>query len=150
MSAAVPLPDLLRRFVLTPYRFSAVAGSIVISFETNDQELLVGFRDRTEQLVSALKLPSHNTWHWKLVRDHDVSQTGHDAYLLSGETLSVIFLGMGTVVAIDWGKGEILGFIAANTPVKQLLDVLMDFRQRSHSGQDAGRVEMPLTLARRN
>src|SRR6185312_2324598 len=70
MSAAVPLPDLLRRFVLTPYRFSAVAGSVVISFETNDQELLAGFRDRTEQLVSALKLPSHNTWHWKLVRDH--------------------------------------------------------------------------------
>ena len=44
----------------------------------------------------------------------------------SGERLSALFLGAGTVVAIDWDRGELLGFVAVNVPAQHLLDLLLD------------------------
>lgn len=126
MSTAIGLPDLLRRFVATPYRFGAILYSKTVTFETNDRELLIGFRARAEELAGVLVSSSGKPWYWKVVRDYDISNEGDDALLLSSKELTTLSLGMGTVVAFDWNSGELLGFVAANISTEYLLDALLD------------------------
>jgi hypothetical protein len=142
MSTANALPDLLRRFVATPYRYKANLHSTIVMFETNDQELFTTFRSRAEQLAGVL-VSSDTAWHWKVVRDPDVSQDGEATFLLSGETLSVLFLGAGTVVAIDWNQGELLGFVASNNSPQHLLDALIEIGQKHHRNCDCGTLASP-------
>jgi hypothetical protein len=82
--------------------------------------------------VASALVSSGKPWYWKVVRDYDVSQDGNNVFLLSGESLSTVFLGSGTVVAIDWNQGELLGFVAANISAQQLLDVLIEVGQQHH------------------
>ncbi len=131
MSTVTGLPDLLRRFPATPYQFTAFLCSTTITFETNDPELLTAFRTRGKQLAHALEY-SDKSWYWKVVRDHDISQDDNDSFLLSAEQLSTIFVGTGTVAAIDWDRGELLGFVAASVPAQCLLDLLLDAAQQHH------------------
>jgi hypothetical protein len=131
MSTVTGLPDLLRRFTVTPYQFTAFLYSTTITFETNDPELLTAFRTRAEQLANALRY-SDKSWYWKVARDHDISQDGNDSFVLSAQPLSTIFLGNETVAAIDWDQGELLGFVAANVPAQYLLDLLLDAAQQHH------------------
>ena len=131
MSTATGVPDLLRRFTATTYSFGAVYGAAVITFETNDQVLLSAFRTRAEQLAGLL-VSSQKPWHWKVVRDFDVSQDDGEIFLLGGQSLSTIFMGTGTVVAIDWTQGELLGFVAANISDHQLLDAIIAIGKQHH------------------
>lgn len=129
MSTVAGLPDLLRRFVETPYRFKIVLCSTFIAFETNDQELLSIFRARAEQLLNALRA-GDQPWRWKIVRDDHVPLEGSRISVLSGEMLTTIFIGTGTIVAIDHGRSELLGFVAANVHAEHLLDALLDAAQQ--------------------
>jgi hypothetical protein len=149
MSTDTALPDLLRRFVATPHRCRAVAQSMIITIETNDQEMLAALRDRAEQLIGVLRSSSDSAWHWKLVRDHDFSQSTFEAHLLSGDALSTLFLGTGTIVAIDWIRGELLGFVAANLPAQQLLDILLDLARRGHLHPGNGTTAGSLSTSNR-
>lgn len=137
MSTVTRLPDLLRRFAATPYQFTAFLYSTTITFETNDQELLTAFRTGAEQLEGVLA-SSDKSWYWKVVRDYDVSQGVTDSFLFSGQRLSTIFLGTGTVVAIDWDRGELLGFVAASVPAQHLLDLLLDAGQQHQLHYECG------------
>jgi hypothetical protein len=137
MSIATSLPDLLRRFVATPYRFEEVLQSTVVALETNDQGLLTGFRVRAEELAGVLASPSDKYWYWKVIRDYDVFQEDHHRFLLDDETTSTLFLGTGTVVAIDWQRDELLGFVAAGISTQCLVDALIDLATRHHLNNEA-------------
>lgn len=88
------------------------------------------FRASADQFVVALLSISDKPWTWKVVRDYDVSQQGNQAYLLTGETLSTLFVGAGTVVAIDWDRAELLGFLAENFSLQELRGALLDAAQQ--------------------
>jgi hypothetical protein len=126
MSTVATTPDLLRRFIATPHRFGALLCSTVISFETNDQELLTAFRAGAEHLAGALVSSSQKPWYWKVIRDYDVVQVDVVPFVLEDETLSTLFVGTGTVAAVDWESRELLGFIAANISAQYLLDALIN------------------------
>jgi hypothetical protein len=142
MSTATGIPDLLRRFVPTPYRFWIVLASTIVRFETNDQELLRAFRTRADQLLAGLA-SSVKSWSWKIIRDYDVSHDTDELFLLSGETLSTLFLGTGTVVAIDWNRGELLGFVASEITAKCFLDMLLGVAQKDHLHYERGPITEP-------
>jgi hypothetical protein len=137
MSSGSGLPDLLRRLVATPYGFRAIYRSTVISFETNNRALLAIFRARAEELAGALTSDPDKPWRWKIVGDTDTFQGNPDPLLFSDDTTSTLFLGTGTVVGIDWHRGELLGFIAADTSAQCLLDLLVD-AARQHIGRGRG------------
>lgn len=136
MSQPSALPDLLRRFVATPLRFGAVLHSTPIAFETNDGELLSTFRSRAERLAIALTSCANKPWVWKIIRDNDIPEEDHQAYLLSGETLSALFLGTHTAVAIDWERGELLGFVSTDVSASHLVDILIEAAQQRHQSHD--------------
>ena len=132
MSTAGALPDLLRRFVPTPYRFEVAFHSAVVVFDTNDPGLLAAFRASAEQVARVLE-SNHTFWHWKIVRDYDISQGGYEIFLLNGEMLTTLFQGRGTVLAIDWDRGEVLGFLSADASIRQLIETLPDVARRHGS-----------------
>lgn len=132
MSANAGLPDLLRRFVPTPHAFATVLHSGDVRFKTNDPALLAMFGDQAEQLITVLAWTSEGPWSWKLIRDHDVCQNGHEAYFLSSGNLSTVFLGTGTVAAIDWQRRELVGFVAEGVSAQQLLELLLALGEQDH------------------
>ena len=132
MSNVKGLPDLLRRFVATPYSFGVILNSTVISFETNEEELLAIFRARAEELAGVLSLHC-KSWLWKILRDGEIRHSNHKLLLLTDEDKTTLFFGTGTVFAIDWRRGEILGFVVKDVSAQRLLDMLIDAARRHHS-----------------
>lgn len=132
MTNADGLPDLLRRFTATPYRFAALLHTTVITFETNDHKMLAAFEARSEELAGALMSFPGRQWHCKIVRDFDVSNKNDEPYLINTQTLSTLFLGTGTFLGIDWQQGELLGFVAADLSSIDLLDALITVAQQHH------------------
>ncbi len=72
-----------------------------------------------------------------MIRDYDVFQEDHHRFLLDDETTSTLFLGTGTVVAIDWQRDELLGFVAAGISTQCLVDALIDLATRHHLNNEA-------------
>lgn len=98
------VPDLLQRFVETPFVLAYSSGR----FETNDMSLLASLRE-TGRLESALVV--HGPRLVRLVRDREAPRGGPPTTVICRGPLRTIAMGMGTVVWVDAERKEILGFI---------------------------------------
>jgi hypothetical protein len=115
-------PDLLRRFVPTPYVFSDRVGSNQICVESNDLEIALSVRrsgivrrqgNRTGGLLC------------KLIRDMAGSADDSEISIISDGTLRVLHLGRGTILIHDHERSEILGFVSRNVTVQELVSRLI-------------------------
>ena len=115
-------PDLLRRFVATPYTFSKYDGANQICVESNDLEIALsvwrsGIVERQGRQVGGLRC--------KLIRDMTGPVDISEISIISEGTLQVLCLGRGTILIHDPERAELLGFIATNVKTKELVSSLI-------------------------
>ena len=120
---ALTVPDLLRRFTATPY-CSRVSNNTVVKLATNNKHLLAEFETRSEQISEAFRTFGAG-WVWRLIRDEDAPSDSEDATILNAGSLTVLFLGTGTMVAVDWIRREVLGFAAPQVTSDKLLELII-------------------------
>jgi hypothetical protein len=113
-------PDLLRRFVPTPYVFSKCAGPNRLVVESNDLEIALSvcrasivYRNRPGRLLC------------KLIRDVADPVDGSGITIVSDGAIRVLYLGRGTILIHDHERSELFGFIARNVKVEELTSSLI-------------------------
>ena len=115
-------PDLLRRFVPTPYVFRKFEGLNRFIVESNDLEVALGVRhygivhregNRAGGLVC------------KLIRDMTGPMDYSEITIVSDGVLRALYLGRGTILIYDRERAELLGFIARTVPVQELVSSLI-------------------------
>jgi hypothetical protein len=115
-------PDLLRRFVPTPYVFSKFNGPNRISIESNDLEIALGVR-RTG--LAHCRVDQERGLVCKLIRDIGGPANGSEKTIVSDGALRVLYRGTGTILIHDLERSELLGFIAKNVKVEELVTSLI-------------------------
>jgi hypothetical protein len=115
-------PDLLRRFVSTPYVFSQGSGSNRISIESNDLEVALGLR-QLDIVLGQKNLPGGLLC--KLIRDMSSSVDGSEMTIVSDGALRVLHMGRRTILIHDQERSELLGFISRNVKVQELVSLLI-------------------------
>jgi hypothetical protein len=115
-------PDLLRRFVPTPFVFNRWDGPNRLFVASNDLEIALsvcqaGIFHRQSKRAGGLLC--------KLIRDLAGPVDGSDITTLSDAALRVLYLGRGTILIHDHERSELLGFIARNVTVQELVSSLI-------------------------
>jgi hypothetical protein len=115
-------PDLLRRFVPTPYVFSKCDGTNRLLVESNDLAIALSVRQsgivhRQGNRVGGLAC--------KLIRDMAAPVDGSEITIVSDGALRVLYLGRGTILIHDHERSELFGFIACNVKVEELVSSLI-------------------------
>jgi hypothetical protein len=115
-------PDLLRRFVPTPYVFSKGDGPNRLFVESNDLEIALGIR--RAGLVQ-LRGKRVGTLLCKLIRDLADLGDRSEITIVSDGTLRVLYLGRATILIYDQERSELFGFVARNVRVEELVSSLI-------------------------
>jgi hypothetical protein len=115
-------PDLLRRFVPAPYVFNLFDGPNQSFVESNDLEIALSVRRSDifrRQSIRAEGLLC------KLIRDMAAPVNGSEITIISDGALRVMCLGGGTILIYDRERSELLGFIARDVRVQDLVSSLI-------------------------
>jgi hypothetical protein len=116
-------PDLLRRFVPTPYVFNKWDGPNRLSFiASTDLEIALSVRraaifQRQSNRAGGLLC--------KLIRDLAGPVDAQERTIVSDGAIRVLYLGRGTILIHDRERSELLGFIARNVTVQELVSSLI-------------------------
>jgi len=115
-------PDLLRRFVPTPYVFSKCEGPKRFTVESNDLEIALGVRHsdivhRQGNRACGLRC--------KFIRDVAGPMDDSEITIVSDGILRVLSMGRGTILIHDRGRSELFGFIAGKVLVQDLVSSLI-------------------------
>ena len=111
-------PDLLRRFVPTPYVFRKLDGSNQFIVASNDLEIALGVRQsdivhREGNGAGGLVC--------KFIRDMTGAMDYSEITIVSDGVLRVLSMGRGTILIYDRERSELLGFIARKVPIQELV-----------------------------
>jgi hypothetical protein len=123
-------PDHLRRFIATPYVFDARDGSR-ICIESNELEIALGIRKSAAIQFEGRRTGSLSC---KIVRDLAAPVDGSEISIISDGALRVLHQGRGTIVIHDRERSEVLGFLASNTTVHELVSSLLPILIRAEAG----------------
>lgn len=115
-------PDLLRRFVPTPYVFGKYDGPNRFFVESNDLEIALSVRHSVMVHGQANRTGGLTC---KLIRDSAAPEDGSEMTIVSDGTLRVLYLGTGTILILDHERSELLGFIARNVRAQELVSALI-------------------------
>jgi hypothetical protein len=115
-------PDLLRRFVPTPYVFNTCDGSNQLFVESNDLDIALSVR-RSE--IFRLQSSQAGGLFCKLIRDMTAPVDASEMTIVSDGVLRVLSLGQGTILIYDRERSELLGFISRNVQVQELISSLI-------------------------
>jgi hypothetical protein len=115
-------PDLLRRFVATPYVFGGYDGPNRFLVESNDLEIALSIR-RSD--VAHRQANRNGGLICKLIRDTASPVDGLEITIVSNGTLRVLYLGTGTILIYDHERSELLGFIARNVKAQEIVSSLI-------------------------
>jgi hypothetical protein len=129
-------PDLLRRFVATPYIFLKGEGLNRIYVESNDLEIALSVRNFFPQ-------PRENRaggLFCRLIRDSNGPVSGTEISIITDGALRVLHLGQETVLIHDVERSELLGFVSPSVEVYTLVSSLIPALLKL---QLDGRVDLP-------
>ena len=115
-------PDLLRRFVATPYVFAGRDDSRGIRVESNDLE--VALRVRRSVIIHREGKRAGSLF-CKIVRDVTGPVGGTEISTLSSGPLQVLYRGRGTIMIHDRERFELLGFLSPDVSVNELVSSLL-------------------------
>jgi hypothetical protein len=115
-------PDLLRRFVPTPYVFSKGDGPNRLFVESNDLEIALGIRQAG---LAQLRGKRVGALLCKLIRDLADLEDRSEITIISDGTLRVLYLGRATILIYDQERSELFGFVARNVKVEELVSSLI-------------------------
>jgi hypothetical protein len=111
-------PDLLRRFVPTPYVFTKCDGANRFLVESNDLEIALGVRHFA---IGHCEGNQAGGLLCKFIRDMTGPMDGSGITIVSDGVLRVLYLGRGTILIHDRVRSELLGFIARGVQVQELV-----------------------------
>jgi hypothetical protein len=115
-------PDLLRRFVPTPYVFGRYDGPNRFLVESNDLEIALNVR---QSVIAHRQADRNGGLICKLIRDSANPDDGSEITIVSNGTLRVLYLGTGTILIHDPERSELLGFVARNVKAHELVSSLI-------------------------
>lgn len=115
-------PDLLRRFVATPYVFNTGNGSDQICVKSNDLEIALRLRNSGIVHPASEKMGGLLC---TLIRDMAGPVDGSEILILSDGPLQTLHFGRGTVLIHDRERSELLGFISPNVKAQELISSLI-------------------------
>jgi hypothetical protein len=125
-------PDLLRRFVATPYVFSNNGGGVQRSVQSNDLEIALSVRQLYTKRYSG-SLP--HVVLWRIIRDTAPADKEPQLFTITDGCLRTLHLGMRTVLVHDRERAEVLGFLSAGVETQDLVSSLIPLLLRSN-GRD--------------
>jgi hypothetical protein len=111
-------PDLLRRFVATPYVFNVLLGGHNACMRSNDLEIALSMR-------RLCLLGGTTIRDWKIIRDAVAPAGGKAVLVLRAGSLRTLYQGTGTVLAYDQERSELLGFVAPDVDADHLVSSLI-------------------------
>jgi hypothetical protein len=117
-----PHPDLLRRYVLTPYIFTKYDRPNRLVVESNDLEIALSLH-RSNVIHQHSTEP--NGLLCKVIRDMAGPVDGSDMTIISNGAVRVLHLGQGTILIHDRERSELLGFIARDVRAQELVLLLL-------------------------
>jgi hypothetical protein len=115
-------PDLLRRFVATPYVFNSSVGRQPLCIQSNDLEIALSIR---RSCIAHCFKGGPDVLVWKLIRDAAAPEDDAQILIISDGVLRTLHLGTGTVLIYDRERAEVLGFISAAVKTQQLSSSLI-------------------------
>lgn len=115
-------PDLLRRFVATPYVFIKLNGADQIAIESNDLEIALNVRNSGAVQRQANRAGG---LFCRLIRDVAGPVDGSETSIISDGVLRILLLGRGTILIHDHEKSELLGFVSRNVSAQDLASSLI-------------------------
>ena len=115
-------PDLLRRFVATPFVFCSGEGANQICIQSNDLEIALSIR---RSCKAQLPPDSPNVLTWKFIRDVAASTKVAQISTITDGSLRMLHFGTGTILIHDREKAEVFGFISAEVKADQLVSSLL-------------------------
>ena len=115
-------PDLLRRFVPTPYVFGIYVGPNRFLVESNDLEIALKVR---HSMIAHRQANRNGDLICKLIRDSASPVDGSEITIVSNGSLRVLYLGTGTILIHDHERSELLGFIGRNVKAQELASSLI-------------------------
>ena len=115
-------PDLLRRFVATPYVFADGVGPSRYSVRSNDLEIALAVRRywsnrRDKNLPAVIS--------WQLIRDVLAPNATTEITLLSAGELRTLMVGTEAILSYDVQRSEFLGFVSSTITIKHLVSELI-------------------------
>lgn len=115
-------PDLLRRFVATPYVFVDSVGPNRCSVRSNDLGIALAVRrywrsQRGENLSTIVS--------WQLIRDVLVPNDTTEVTLIHAAELRTLTVGTETILFYDVRRSECLGFVSSTIAIKHLISELI-------------------------
>jgi hypothetical protein len=119
---ATRTPDLLRRFVATPYVFADSVGPSRYSVRSNELGIALAVR-RSWSARRAENLPAVVSWH--LIRDAFEANSLTEITLISAGELRTLIVGTETTLFYDAQRSECLGFVSSRITVKRLVSELI-------------------------
>jgi hypothetical protein len=114
-------PDMLRRFVATPYSLTVPYGRNDIHIRSNDLEVALTLR----RYVSDPKNNNDDVRSWKVIRDSAAPVDSKNIFLFEDGALRTLHAGTGTILAYDRDSQEVLGFLAPDVKAEQLTITLL-------------------------
>lgn len=115
-------PDLLRRFVATPYIFGGRDNSSRICVESNELEIALRLRDSAVIQFEAIRASG---LFCKIVRDMAAPTDDHESSIIADGTLRVLCRGRGTIIVHDRDRSELLGFLSPKVKAVELVSTLL-------------------------
>jgi hypothetical protein len=115
-------PDLLRRFVATPYVFADSVGASRCSVRSNDLEIALAVR-RSWATRRAENPPVVVSW--QLIRDGSAINDVTEITLFTAGELRTLILGTKTILFYDAQRSEFLGFVSAAITINHLVSELI-------------------------
>ena len=115
-------PDLLRRFVATPYVFVDGVGLNRRSVLSNDLEMALAVRDCWGD-QKHLKRPAVASW--LLIREVLIVDQLTEINFLYSPKIRMLMVGTKTVISYDTQRSEILGFVSSATKTQHLVSELI-------------------------
>lgn len=109
-------PDVLRRFVETPFMRVARSGRV----RSNDKTLAIGISELLDR-----NYPNAREFDWVVIRDADLSDDMADAVVLETDESVIFAFGRGAVFGVDRDRAEVLGFVSAGIPLVALREVII-------------------------
>jgi hypothetical protein len=117
------IPDLLRRFAVTPQRTVVTSGKKSIAIESNDRETTVHI---AKFIAAHMELDAVQKIHLvRIVRDGDVTSDGTNLSCVHCGPVVALLRGSTTSFYLDVALGELLGFLATDVDFNELTQRLL-------------------------
>jgi hypothetical protein len=125
-------PDLLRRFVATPFVFSVSDGSQRIQIESNDFEIANSVR---RFAMRSSQADQDEMLFCKVVRDVTCDEDDSEPLILINGAIRMLQRGGKTILIYDEERAELFGFIARDVKVESLTSSLIPAILSAGKGQ---------------